>query len=110
MDGGRQITLMGNGLQPRALLLGNKGGRSGKKDEWNRELGCGQGKVKAALESESKPGSKEGSGGGNKKWQFQFPGTYNTDDRGGEETLKKGGWRMRRRRRDTRRDIGASSP
>ena len=74
----------------------------------------------------------EGLGGGGKKWQFQFPGTYNTDAKEGrrhrhpEKVERKGAGKEGEQgeqgggegeegegveeRRDLRRDIGASSP
>ena len=53
--------------------------------EGQSDLGVGAGRV-----LEGQGGRVEGLGGGSKKWQFQFPGTYNTDAtlelrKGGEE-------------------------
>ena len=83
-SGGRQITLMGNGLQ-----LGNScwqtreevgGGEHECGEKRGLVLNSGQegGRVHVTLE-----GEHGGIGGGGKKWQFGFPGTDNTDGQGG---------------------------
>ena len=94
--GGRQITLMGNGV-----LLGAPAAKQGSWEEWRKkhewkweEQVSGQGgRVQVTLRVGVWTAWKgvEGLGAGSKKWQFQFPGTYNTDAKEGTLALRKGG-------------------
>ena len=106
--GGRQITLMGNGV-----LLGAPAAKQGSWEEWRKkhewkweEQVSGQGRrVQVTLRVGVWTAWKgvEGLGAGSKKWQFQFPGTYNTDAKEGTLALRKGGEKGKRGRRKTRR-------
>ena len=106
--GGRQITLMGNGV-----LLGAPAAKQGSWEEWRKkhewkweEQASGQGgRVEVTLRVGVWTAWKgvEGLGAGSKKWQFQFPGTYNTDAKEGTLASRKGGEKEKRGRRKTRR-------